>query len=208
MNWRLLLCGLFLTAIAGMLLLPIHVRHSAKYGFTKTVDFDRGIGVNGGYVSPNYDNFDRLDLDFRSYTPGQVYDVRLHVRETGTVGEPIRTVSLSLPSDTVEHRKAPLANPFTTVSFDPIPDSAGRIYYVWIERGPRNRDANIALWSIKSYSRMHGYQLAKPAVNLVREQHSAWFVQGLVISTLAVCLVAGMFLAREWFKDGPRDSDT
>lgn len=137
-------------------LAPIEVRHSAPFGFSLTLDRDRGIAVRGGFVTPNYPDFNRIDLDLRAYDRDADYDLTVHVRRDRPGAAAIRTVPLSLPGERIWHAKPTFADPFLTVRFPPIPGSAGRRYYVWVESGPRNRDDVVALWSIKSYSRARG----------------------------------------------------
>lgn len=151
--------------VAGLAtVLPIDVRHSAPYGFSLTADFRRSIAVNGGYIRPNYDHFNRLDLDLRAYTPGQTYDLTIHIRPAEPGAPDVRQISVSVPAERIFHVKEPFANPFITLRFPEIRDAAGKIYYVWVETGPRNRDAVVALWSIKSYSRLHGWTVLKTFV--------------------------------------------
>lgn len=142
--------------LVAALLAPFDARHSAPFGFSQTLDSRRGIAVPGGFVDPNYPDFNRLDLDLRAYHPEADYDLTLHVRPDREGADDVRTVRLSLPGTAIRHDKPPFANPFRTVRFRPIANSAGRRYYVWIEAGPRNRDDVVTLWSIKSYSRVTG----------------------------------------------------
>jgi hypothetical protein len=138
------------------LLAPIEVRHSAPFGFSQTLDRERGIAVRGGFVTPNYPGFNRVDLDLRAYHRDADYDLTVHVRRDRPGAADLRTIPLSLPGERIRHDKPPFADPFQTVRFPPIPDAAGRRFYVWVEPGPRNRDDVVALWSIKSYSRARG----------------------------------------------------
>ena len=144
-------------ALVGLgLLAPIEVRHSAPFGFSLTLDRDRGIAVRGGFVTPNYPDFDRIDLDLRGYDRDAEYDLTVHVRRDRPGADDLRTVPLALSGERIWHAKPTFADPFLTVRFPPIRGSAGRRYYVWVESGPRNRDDVVALWSIKSYSRARG----------------------------------------------------
>jgi hypothetical protein len=145
-----------LCLLVGALLAPLEVRHSAPFGFWLTLDADRGIAVPGRTIVANYPNFDRVDLDIRAYAERERYDLTLYIRPAEPGAGPIRTVPLGLPGSQVDHRKGPFANPFTTVRFDPIADSAGKRYYVWLERGPAHQDDVVTLWSIKTYSSTDG----------------------------------------------------
>ena len=145
-----------LVLLGAALWAPIEVRHSAPFGFNLTFDADRRIAVRGGSVTPNYPDFNRLDLDLRAYDLSATYDLTIHVRPDLAGATDLRTVSLSLSGERIRHDKAPFADPFVTVRFAPIANSAGRRYYVWVEPGPRNRDDVVTLWSIKSYSRSTG----------------------------------------------------
>ena len=142
--------------VAGGLLAPLEVRHSAPFGFRLTIDPERAIAVRGGFVAPNYPNFNRVDLDLRAYDLDAHFDLTVHVRPAEPGAADVRVVPVSLPGDRIRHDKATFADPFVTVRFAPIADSAGRPYYVWVEAGPRNRDDVVTLWSIKSYSRVTG----------------------------------------------------
>ena len=145
-------------AVAGSLW-PIDVRHSAPYGFSKTIDFSRLIAVHGGYVTANYEDFDRIDLDLRAYWASDRYDLIVHIRPIAPGAAEIRTVNLSLPASEIPPDKGTLSDPFLTIRFPAIKQSAGQTYYVWIEPGIRNRDDVIALWSIKSYSRVPAWRV-------------------------------------------------
>src|SRR5262249_3363148 len=68
---------------------------------------------------------------------------------------------LSVDSDDIWFRKGTWQNPFLSLRFDPIQDSAGKTYYVWVERGPSDANDVLALWSMKSYSKV-------PAIDVVR----------------------------------------
>jgi hypothetical protein len=133
---------------------PVEVRHSAPFGFSLTYDARRAIAVHGGYVTANYDDFNRVDLDLRAYTAGERYDLTVHVQPAGRDAPDVRTIPLGVDAAEIWHQKSVFGNPFVTLHFDPIPDSAGKRYFVWVEAGPSNRDAVWTLWSIKSYSRV------------------------------------------------------
>jgi hypothetical protein len=140
-----------LVSLVG-LFIPCEVRHSAPFGFRPTFDRPRGIAVPGGFISPNYPNLDRLDLDIRAYSREDRYDLTIHLRPDAPGAPDVRTMVLSVPGHQIWHVKTPLANPFVSVRFPPISESSGRRYYVWIEPGPKHRDDVVTMWSIKSYS--------------------------------------------------------
>lgn len=142
--------------LIGALAVPFEARNSAPFGFNLTLDAERGIAVPGRRVVPNYPNFNRVDLDLRSYTVGDSYDLTLYIRPDKPDATPIRTIPLTVPVSQIYHRKAPFGIPFTTVRFPPIVDSAGQPYYLWVERGVRNRDDVVTVWSFKTYSRVTG----------------------------------------------------
>lgn len=142
--------------LAVMLIVPIELRHTAPFGFQQTLDRSRGIAVNGITVTSNYPDFNRVDLDLRAYTPGTNYDFTVLIRPETDKAEPVRVVRIARSYDNIAVDKAALADPFTTVRFDPIEESKGQAYYVSIDRGPRNEDDIVALWSVKSYSRLTG----------------------------------------------------
>lgn len=199
------ICALAVTAFVAR----VEVRHSAAYGFSQTIDRSRSIAVPGGYVVANYPEFNRVDLDLRAYSDAQ-FDLTIHIREVGAEHD-ARTLHLDVDGSTVFHRKGAFANPFTTVRFDPIPDSAGRTYYVWIERGPRNQEDVITLWSIKSYSRM---DTAGVVAAMVRRADDAWggafaatTLAGAAIATLAASFLLVIGLARSADRD-PTQSDS
>ncbi len=177
-------------AVAGLAtVIPVDVRHSAPYGFSLTADFRRAIAVSGGYIRPNYDHFNRLDLDLRAYTPGQTYDLTIHIRPAEPGAPDVRQIPLNLPAERIFHVKKPFANPFITVRFPEIRGSAGKIYYVWVETGPRNRDAVIALWSIKSYSRLTGWTVLRAFVQRRTGDAMAAKVALIVLSVACVTLI-------------------
>ncbi|MDQ3514948.1 MAG: hypothetical protein M3462_15055 [Chloroflexota bacterium] len=165
--------------LAAALAIPVDVRHSAPFGFRLTLDPDRAIAVTGVTVTPNYPDFHRVDLDLRAYTPDERYDVTVYVQEVplpvaddegdaagaDEVTEPeppaeagpLRTVHLGLDQAEIAAEKGAFADPFVTVRFDPIADSAGKAYYVWVDTGANNDDAVLTVWSVKSYSRVAGH---------------------------------------------------
>lgn len=134
---------------------PVDVRHSEPFGRSSTLDAPRAIAVRGGYVTPNYDDFHRVDLDLRAYSAAERYDLTVHVRPASVEAPEApdaRTVSLALDVEEIWHRKEAFADPFVTVTFPAIKESAGRRYFVWVEAGPRNRDDVWTLWSVKTFS--------------------------------------------------------
>jgi hypothetical protein len=141
-------------------LVPFEVRHSAPFGFRLTFDARRGIAVTGSLITANYPNFERVDLDLRAYGLAPDVDVTVHVQpvDPSRPGD-VRTVPLTLPFTRVDHQKSAFADPFVTVRFPPIADAAGHRYYVWVEPGPRHQDDILALWSLKSYSRVTGREV-------------------------------------------------
>jgi hypothetical protein len=148
-------------ACVALLFVPFAVRHNAPLGVSRTIDSGRGIAVRGGYVAPNYDEFDRLDLDIRAYDLEATYDFVVHIRPAGPDSPDLRTISLRLGPDKVWHEKGAFSNPYYTVRFPSIADSAGQRYYVWVEAGPRNRDDVWTLWRIKSYSTVPAWQVVR-----------------------------------------------
>jgi hypothetical protein len=163
---RPIVAVVFLLALGfavGGLNKPVEVRHSAPFGFSQTLDRDRLIAVRGGYVLSNYDDFNRVDLDVRAYSRQERYDLIVHVRPAGTDAPDadVRTVPLSVSGTEVWHNKSTFENDFVTVRFPPIADSAGQRFYVWVEAGPRNRDAIWTLWSVKTYSTTSGYTVLR-----------------------------------------------
>lgn len=141
------------------LFVPLEVRHSAPFGFSLTLDARRGMAVRGGVVTANYPNFNRIDLDLRAYDVQARYDLIVHVRPDVQQAADVRTLSLSVPGSQIRHDKSSFADPFVTLRFPPIADSAGRGYYVWVDAGPRNRDDVVAVWSIKSFSEARGAEV-------------------------------------------------
>jgi hypothetical protein len=199
MRWkRLLPLG---TGIVGAALLVaagtvwrIEVRHSAPFGFSKTIDFDRLIAVRGGYVTANYDGFNRVDLDLRSYAPGTTFDLTIHIRPNLPGAADARTIRLDLPASRIPAKKGTFEDPFVTVRFPEIDNSAGQTYYVWVEPGIRNRDDVVALWSIKSYSRVPAWQVVSAFVN------EAPGGSGREVVRLAlILLLGGLVFSTGWF---------
>lgn len=185
------LVGLVAAAVLvlGTICVPIEVRHSAPFGFKVTFDRERGIAVRGGTVSPNFDSFNRVDLDLRAYQADTIYDLTLHIRRSHARGADLRTVPLRLLSSEIWHNKAAFDNPFLTVRFPPIAHSAGHDYYVWVELGPGNRDDVLAVWSIKSYSTVTGRDAVMAFLNNPPGDRAERVVQvaiWLAISTLVV----------------------
>lgn len=196
-RWFPVAAGVATSALVVLLglFLPMEIRHSAPYGFSKTIDFDRAIAVDGGYVTANYDNFNRVDLDLRAYTPGVRYDLTIHIRPAVNGAAEVRSIPLSVPSARVFNQKRAFDNPFLTIHFPPIRDSAGQTYYVWLERGPRNRDDVIALWSIKSYSRESGRAVIGAFLHGVADGRGAWIIQsGIITALLLVVALAGLLV--------------
>lgn len=178
--------GTICAFVVAVLYFRVEVRHGAVYGFSKTIDQDRAIAVPGGYVTANYPNFNRLDLDLRAYDADATYDLTLHVRATNAEHD-IRTIRFSVRGRDVFHRKGAFANPFYSVHFDPIAKSTGATYYVWLERGPRNQDDVITVWSIKSYSRVNTWDVVSA---MLHRANAAWDL-GALKATMAVvaCLL-------------------
>lgn len=199
--------GTICAFVVAALYLHVEVRHGAAYGFSKTIDQDRAIAVPGGYVTANYPDFNRIDLDLRAYNADATYDLTLHIRPTNATQD-IRTIRLSVQGQDVYHRKTAFANPFLTVRFDPIADSAGETFYVWLERGPRNQEDVITVWSIKSYSRVNTLDVVSA---MLHRANAAWrfqstriflagavgvFVAGVVMTLYALVSVGSSALLR------------
>lgn len=156
-----------LVTVLAVLYLPVSVRHAEPFGNVQTVDFDRGIAVLGGEVRPNYPDFDRVGLDLRAYTspvPDDQYDFVLTVMATDDGGE-VRRVAFSVPAARIPATKSAFSPTGTSVSFEPIPDSAGRTFTVSLERGPRNADDVVTLWAIASYSSLHPIDVLQAAAD-------------------------------------------
>jgi hypothetical protein len=159
------------------LAVPLEIRHSARFGFSETVDFDRSIAVTGGYVTSNYGNFNRVDLDLRAYTPETTFDLTIHIRPAYAGEQDVRVLHIQVPADEIFHKKKVFGNPFIRLEFSPIEESANQTYYVWVERGPRNLDDIINLWSIKSYSRQRGSAVLAAFLRNPPGQSAAWFMR-------------------------------
>lgn len=184
------------------------IRHSAPFGFSKTIDFDRLIAVSGGYVAPNYNGFNRVDLDLRAYDAGAVYDLTVHIRPAEPGALDIRTIAADLPSTRIFNSKSTWTNPYITIRFPPIADSAGKNYYVWVEPGIRNRDQVVALWSIKSYSRARAWTVLAAFVRDVPGGNLKLIVKyALVLGLAAFAGVIGwLLLAINSVTDDPNAS--
>lgn len=175
--------------LAGVALLaPLDLRHSAPFGFRLAFDARRGIAVSGAFVEPNYPNFDRVDLDLRAYAVDEAYDLTVHVRPDRPGAVDARTIPLPIDGAAIRHDKPIFSDPFVTVRFPPIADSAGQRYYVWVERGPRNRDQVLALWSVKSYSRGTGGDVLaaflRPPTGTGRAAAASVFLAGLLVAVV------------------------
>jgi hypothetical protein len=185
----------------GLLFWRVEARHSSPYGFSKTIDFDRLIAVSGGYVTANYPDFDRVDLDLRAYNPKADYDLTIHIRPATAGATDVRTIGLDVHGSEIDYVKGAFANPFTSIRFDRIADSAGQTYYVWVERGPRNQDDVITVWSIKSYSTVPARSVMASILDRVdRAWYIGWLspimaLAGLSILGLAVWTVWAMTMA-------------
>lgn len=190
--WAVGLLAAVLLLAAGTIW-RVDVRHSAPYGFSKTIDFRRLIAVRGGYVSPNYDDFDRLDVDLRAYSPGALFDLAIHIRPAVPGAADVRVLHLDLPASRIDNRKGYFADPFITLRFAPIADSAGKTYYVWVEPGIRNRDQVVALWSIKSYSRVPAWRVISAFV----DEAPGGAHRGLVRLAL-ILLYAALVISSGW----------
>ena len=76
-------------------------------------------------------------------------------------------------------------------------DSAGKRYEVWVERGPRNRDDIVTIWSIKTYSRVTG----RDVLGALLDDPPGTAAAGLVRVVLIVLLV-GLVGAFGWLLAG------
>lgn len=182
-----------LAAIVVIALLPISVRNSAPFGSVQTVDFDRSIATLGGEVRPNYPDFDRVQLDLRAYSklvPGERYDFVLTVQATDdpTV---VRRVAFSVPADDIPATKSAFSGIGTSVAFDAIPDSAGRSFYVWLERGARNADDIVTLWGIQSYSTLTARDVLEAAADDYDIGLSSGVNRLVIVLLMWLTLVAG-----------------
>lgn len=163
----------------------IEVRHSAPYGFSKTIDFSRLIAVPGGYVTANYSGFNRVEIDLRAYSDEATYDLTLHIRPALPGAGDVRTIHMDVRGAEVFNTKAALEDPFMTINFEPIANSAGQTYYVWVERGPRNQDQVITVWSIKSYSSVPFRTVVSSMVSRIVRQWGFGWLQA--VTWLSVC---------------------
>lgn len=195
--------GTFCALLGATFMWRVEVRHSAPYGFSKTVDFERGLAVPGGYVTANYPNFDRVDLDLRAYDAAASYDLTLHIRPAAAGAEDLRVVDLRLDGEAIFHRKTAFGNPFTTVRFPPIADSAGRTYYVWVERGPRNRESVVTVWSIKSYSTVPARRVLGAVLNRAGDAWGIGWMASAVVTAAAAFSVASGWLMASVVSGGP-----
>lgn len=160
------LAFLSLTAVAAVAI-RVDVRHAAPFGSVQTVDFDRGLAVLGGEVTPNYPDFSRIDLDLRAYgdrIPDDRFDFVLSVRSV-TDRRVVRRVAFSVDSTRIDADRSAFAPLSATVRFAPIVDSAGTTYQVLVERGPRNGDDVVTLWGIRTYSALRPVDLLGWASN-------------------------------------------
>jgi hypothetical protein len=187
--------AVLLVAIVA-LVVPLEIRHSARFGFSETVDFDRSIAVTGGYVTSNYGNFNRVDLDLRAYTPGTTFDLTVHIRPAYADAKDVRVLHIQVPADEIFHQKEVFGNPFIRLEFAPIEDSEDQTYYVWVERGPRNLDDIINLWSIKSYSRERGSAVLAAFLRNPPGQGAAWFMRIVIgIATFGFLFAVGWLVS-------------
>ena len=185
----LILFALVAIAICvAILFVPVSIRHNAPLGVSRTIDSGRGIAIRGGYVTPNYDDFNRLDFDFRAYDLDAAYDFVVHVRPSGPDAPDVRTISLSLDRDDVWHEKGAFRNPYTTVRFPAISNAAGQRYYVWVEAGPRNRDDIWTLWRIKSYSTVPVWEVARAWIESAPPPLGKW-PGGAVVVLLLIATI-------------------
>lgn len=193
--WLVGLAGALLLA-GGALFVPFEVRNSAAAGYTQTLDPERGISVGGARVPVNYPNLGRIDLDLRAYTRPSRFDITLHVRSAEPGAADVRVVPVSVTGEEVWHDKGAYADPFTRVEFEPIADSAGRRYDIWIETGPRNRDDILALWSIKTYSRVTGREVLAAFLDFAPGTGAPDVSRGILVGLLLALVVAfGWLLA-------------
>ena len=181
---QLSLVGFMLVVATAMLIgLPLSIRHNAPLGVSRTIDAGRGIAVRGGYVTPNYDGFDRVDLDLRVYDDDPFYDFTVHVRPAGPDAPDVRTIALRVPNEDVWHEKGAFENAYLAVRFPKIADSAGQRFYVWVEGGPRNRDDIWTLWRIKSYSTVRIWEVVMAWADAPPAPLGRW-VGGVVVVLL------------------------
>ncbi len=182
---------------AAALLLPFDVRNSATAGYNPTLDPKRGIAVTGRRIAINYPNLHRIDLDLRAYTRAPRYDLRIHIRRAAPGASDVRVIPLGVAGDDIWHEKGDFADPFTKLHFEPIVDSAGKRYEVWVERGPRNRDDIVTIWSIKTYSRVTGRDVLGALLDNPPGTAAAGFVRVVLI-----VLLVGVVGAFGWLLGG------
>lgn len=177
--------------VLAVLFVPLEVRHSAPFGVVQTLDTERSVAVSGARFQATYDNFDRVDLDLRAYTSneaGDRIDLILHVRGDQEGAGVLRSVPFTVSGWQIADRKPAFDDVFTTVRFDPIDDSAGHEYYIWVERGPRNTDDVVTLWSFKAYSTVTAGTVFASFVEQVPWQVSL-AVRWVVFVTIGVVLL-------------------
>lgn len=178
--------------LVGGLFVPFEARNSVPYGINLTVDFTRHppISVSGRTVVPNYDGFNRIDLDLRAYQHAASYDLLVHIRPDTPGAADIVTIPLDVKGEQIPDTKQTFANPFVTLRFPPISDSAGKHFYVWIEPGIRNRDNVVALWSIKSYSRVTGHDVIRAFLDHLATKRVDNLLRAAMIVLLAAFVLA------------------
>lgn len=164
-----ILVGLAIAAVTiiVVLVIPVSVRHAAPFGSVQTVDFNRSIAILGGEVRPNYGNFDRVKLDLRAYGSGvsdREYDFVLTIQSLDRP-EIVRRVDFTISGNRIAASRSAFANDFTSVTFEQIADSAGETFYLSLERGPRNLDDIVTLWSIQSFSTVRAVDVLRAAAN-------------------------------------------
>ena len=193
-----------LILVGVALFVPLEVRHTAPFGFRRTLDGDRGIAVTSTRVTPNYPDFNRIDLDLRAYTVAARYDLTVTIQPAGRGAAPLRSIPLGIAGVAIRHNKGPLADPFVTLRFEPIAESAGRAYDVLVQTGPRNRDDIVTLWSVKTYSAVSGREVliafvedapGTAAARLIRVALVVLLV-GFVAAVGWLCLGLAAFLPR------------
>jgi hypothetical protein len=100
---------------------------------------------------------------------------------------------LAVTAEAIWPQKTVFGNPFLTLRFPAVAASAGKRYYIWVEAGPRNRDAIWTLWSVKTYSRVPAHEVAAALVEAPPEPLDGW--AGRVVLIL---LVAGTVWSAAW----------
>lgn len=193
--WAAIATGIVFGVWSALLiaLVPLSIRHSAPFGSVQTVDFDRNIAILGGEVRPNYPGFDRVKLDLRAYSvsePGDKYDFMLTI-ESVDDQQVVRHVPFSVPAADIPAAKSAFTDIGTSVDFDPISDSAGRTYFLALERGPRNVDDVVTLWGIQSYSTLTAADILEAAVNGYDIGLSASANRSVVLMLIWLALVLG-----------------